>query len=124
MPTAQADTAGTLIGVPVIAVLANDAGGGPRDRRLHPADHRQLALEAGPELHLQPTPASWAAMASPTPCGTVGRTDRDRPGHDHGEPPNRPPWPPTTPARVTAGSVVLPVLANDNDPDGDPLGIS
>jgi hypothetical protein len=125
VPTAQADIAGTLIGVPVtIAVLANDAGAGLAITGYTQPTTGTLVLEADQSFTYTPAAGFVGSdgftytvqdSAGQTATGQVTITVSR---------PNRPPVAASDTGRVTAGSsVVLPVLANDNDPDGDPLSL-
>jgi hypothetical protein len=125
VPTAQADIAGTLIGVPVtIAVLANDAGAGLAITGYTQPTTGTLVLEADQSFTYTPAAGFVGSdgftytvqdSAGQTATGQVTITVSR---------PNRPPVAASDTGRDTAGSsVVLPVLANDNDPDGDPLSL-
>ena len=127
MPTAQADAAETSLEVPVtIAVLANDEGGG-----------EQLAIIGYTEpgagaLVLNPDRASFTYTPAPGFSGMDGftYTVRDAAGGTATATvtvtvnrPNLPPLAADDAARTVAGGsgVAVPVLANDGDPDDDPL---
>ena len=123
MPTAQPDRTLARLGVPVtIAVLANDAGSG-----LTVTGYTRPAtgtLVLNPDQSFTYTPAAagqdgftytvrdtTGATATATVTITVER-------------PNAAPVAGDDALRVTAGgSAVVPVLANDADPDGDALAI-
>ena len=125
MPIAKPDQARTLRDVPVvIAVLGNDEGSNLSisGYTLPPAG----ALVLNPDQSFTYTPAAGFS-------GTDGfaYTVRDQLGGTaHGEVtivvarPNSTPTATSDTASVAiGGSVDVPVLANDNDPEGDPLAI-
>lgn len=126
MPTVQPDAAQTARGVPVtIAVLANDAGTGLAVIGYTQPSAGSLVL--GADQALTYTPAA----------GFVGvdgfaYTVRDAQGGTATAEvtvtvalPNAPPLARDDTAQTMAGSgTVIPVIANDNDPDGDALTIT
>jgi len=125
VPIAKPDTARTPRGVPiVIAVLANDEGGGLTVSGYTQPIAGTLALN--PDQTFTYTPA-----ASFEGVDGFTYTIRDGVGGtSEGEVrifvarPNRAPLPANDSAAIVLGSAAtIPVLANDNDPDGDPVEI-
>jgi hypothetical protein len=126
VPTAQPDQARTQPGIPVtIAVLANDAGTGLVLTGYTQPAAGSLVLNPDQSFTYSPTAGgstgtdsfsytvrdAAGAVATGTVTITIDRL-------------NAAPMAGDDAARVVAGgSMAVPVLANDNDPDGDPLAI-
>jgi hypothetical protein len=127
MPTAHADAAATPQGVPVtLAVLGNDAGEGEL-AIVGYTEPGNGTLRLNPDRSFTYTPAlgffgedgftyTVRDAAGDTATGTVTVTVTR---------PNLPPLPGDDAARTAAGEggVVIPVLDNDADPDGDALAL-
>jgi hypothetical protein len=125
MPTAQPDLIQTTPGTPVtIAVLANDDGPGLRIVGIDGPAYGSTVLNADQTVTY--TPGSGFQGTD-----SFGYTARDGANATvHGmvtvtvRPPNHAPVANSDQATALAGQqVVIPVLANDNDPDGDPLSL-
>ena len=125
MPIARSDTVQTTPGTAVtIAVLANDIGTGLAIIGVGQPSQGTVVLTADQRLTYTP-PAGFQGVTSFT------YTIRDAEGLTAQAtvtvsvmPPNKPPVANDDVAAGVAGTtVVIPVLANDSDPDGDPLTI-